>query len=103
MTQAYVLSAGAAEEIRDIARSTERKWGTAQRKEYIRKIEVVAIELAQGVGRFRQRDDLYPGVRVKLAGHHYVFCLPRVDAPALILAILHERMDLISRLKERLD
>jgi len=30
------------------------------------------------------------------------FCLPRQSRQTLILAILHERMDLIARLKERL-
>ena len=34
--------------------------------------------------------------------YHYIFCLPRDDAPALIVAILHERMDLMARLADRL-
>ena len=34
--------------------------------------------------------------------HHYVFCLPRETAPALIVAIFHERMDLMARLADRL-
>lgn len=33
----------------------------------------------------------------------YVFCLPREHAPALIVAILHERMDLMKRLVDRLN
>lgn len=103
MIQPYILTAGAAIDLQKIANYTEREWGTTQRQEYIRQIETAAIELAQGRGTFRQRDDLYPGIFVRLAGHHYVFCLPRVDAPALILAILHEQMDIIARLKERLD
>ena len=35
--------------------------------------------------------------------HHYAFALPREGAPALIVAILHERMDLMTRLAERLN
>ncbi|ECP5445232.1 type II toxin-antitoxin system RelE/ParE family toxin, partial [Salmonella enterica] len=35
--------------------------------------------------------------------HHYVFCLPRGSAPALVVAIFHERMDLMARLSERLN
>lgn len=85
------------------AHYTDNEWGKAQRKRYIRQIGIVASELARGAGIYRQRDDLYPGVRVRLAGHHYVFCLPQDDAPTLILAILHERMDLIVKLNERLD
>jgi toxin ParE1/3/4 len=35
--------------------------------------------------------------------HHYIFCLPQHDAPALVVAILHERMDIMARLKHRLE
>ena len=99
----YVLTKGAEADLTEIARHTEKEWGSAQRQAYIQQIETVAVELARGEGIYRQRDDLYPGVRVRLAGHHYVFCLPSTSSPALILAILHERMDLIVRLKKRLD
>ncbi len=101
--QPYILTTGAAADLQEIARYTEKEWGAEQRHEYIQQIETVATELALGCGVFRDRDDLYPRVRVRLAGHHYIFCLPQTDAPALILAILHERMDHIARLKERLD
>ncbi|MBK5937724.1 type II toxin-antitoxin system RelE/ParE family toxin [Halochromatium roseum] len=102
MTPAYILSRGAAEDLREITRYTHRERGTEQCRAYLQQIENAATELALGEGVFRTRDDLYPGVRVRRAGHHYIFCLPRPDEPALILAILHERMDLIARLSERL-
>jgi hypothetical protein len=35
--------------------------------------------------------------------HHSVFCLPREDAPALVMAIFHARMDLMTRLADRLN
>jgi plasmid stabilization system protein ParE len=99
----YVLTKGAEADLFAIARYTDNEWGEAQRERYIRQIETVASELARGAGVYQQRDDLYPGVRVRLAGHHYVFCLPQDDGPSLILAILHARMDLIVKLNERLD
>ena len=34
--------------------------------------------------------------------HHYIFCLQRDDAPALVVAILYERMDLMRRVADRL-
>ncbi len=34
--------------------------------------------------------------------HHYVFFMTRDDACPLILAVLHENMDLIARISERL-
>ncbi|WP_425509902.1 hypothetical protein [Xanthomonas melonis] len=35
--------------------------------------------------------------------HHYVFCLPREQAPSRIVAILHERTDIMVRLAGRLE
>lgn len=102
-TPPYVLTKGAEADLVAIARYTDHEWGQVRREQYIRQIETVASELARGAGVYRRRDDLYPGVRVRLAGHHYVFCLPQDDRPAVILAILHERMDLIVKLNERLD
>jgi toxin ParE1/3/4 len=99
----YLLTRGAAADLAAIVRYTDKEWGSAQRMAYIQQLEEVATQLALGQGVFRQQDDLYPGVRVRLAGHHYVFCLPQLNAPALILAILHERMDLFARLHRRLD
>lgn len=47
--------------------------------------------------------ELFPELRMMRCEHHYVFCLPRWSAPALVVAILHERMDLMVRLTERLN
>ncbi|WP_240002209.1 hypothetical protein [Photorhabdus sp. S14-60] len=46
--------------------------------------------------------EFFPALRMARCEHHYVFCLPRKDAPALIVAIFHERMDLLARLADRL-
>ena len=46
---------------------------------------------------------LYPELLVAHCGHHYIFCLPRKDAPALTVAILHKRMDLMTQLADRLE
>ncbi|EQB99260.1 plasmid stabilization protein [Photorhabdus temperata subsp. temperata M1021] len=48
--------------------------------------------------RLKDMSALFPGLRMGRYEHHYVFCLPREGAPALIVAIFHERMDLMTRL-----
>ena len=103
MSRRYVLTRSAQADLQQVVRYTQREWGTAQCRAYIERLEAAATELALGQGLFRQRDDLLPGLRLRLAGHHYIFCLPQTEGPAVVLAILHERMDLITRLKERLD
>lgn len=102
MTRPYVLSRGAAADLRDIVRYTVETWGEAQSVAYVAELEAAACEVAQGQGAFKELDDLLPGLRVRRAGTHVLFYLPRQNRQTLILAILHERMDLIARLKERL-
>lgn len=59
--------------------------------------------VATGRGIFRDLDALHPGLRMIRCERHYIFCLMRENGPALIVALLHERMDLMMRLTERLE
>jgi len=102
MTRPYVLSRGAAADLRDIVRYTVGTWGETQSVAYVAELENAACEVSDGQGVFTVLDELLPGLRVRRAGKHVLFCLPRQNRQALILAILHERMDLITRLKDRL-
>jgi len=100
VTPAYVLTQGAEADLRDIIRYTAEQWGAEQCGIYVAALEAKA--LARGHGAFRELSDLLPGLRMGVSGKHLIFCLPRPEAPAIILAILHERMDMITRLKSRL-
>ena len=101
-TSAYVYTRQAEAELREIVRYTTRQWGVAQARAYARQIDTVASALAAGQGVFKDWGDLLPGLRVQAAGSHCVFCVHRPGQTALILAILHQRMDLMARLKDRL-
>jgi len=103
MTPPYILTQGAARDLRSIVNYTNDNWGREKCLSYVAKIEAAACDVALGRGRYAQRDDLLPGLRVRRTGRHYIFCLPQPDQPAFILAILHERMDILARLKTRLD
>lgn len=98
----YVLTAGAAADIREITRYTLANWGEQQCRVYIAALETKAAALARGQGLYKDMAELMPGLRVAASGKHYIFCLPRPEGPALILAVLHERMDMLARLKNRL-
>ncbi|AVA24342.1 hypothetical protein NXC24_PB00417 (plasmid) [Rhizobium sp. NXC24] len=56
--------------------------------------------LTEGKGLFKDMSALHPALRMARCEHHYVFCLLREDAPALIF---HERMDLMQRLAGHLN
>lgn len=100
--RAYVYTHQAEAELREIVRYTTRQWGAAQARAYARQIDDAAAALAAGQGVFKDWNELLPGLRVMAAGSHYVFCVHRPGQAALILAILHQRMDLMARLKKRL-
>lgn len=102
MSLAYVLSDAAEADLRSIIRYTRKQWGTAQVRRYIGDLEAGIARLAARQGVFKDVSEIYPALRTARCGHHYVFCLPRDGAPPLIVALLHERMDLMARLADRL-
>jgi plasmid stabilization system protein ParE len=98
----YVLTDAAEADLRGIIRYTRKQWGAAQVRRYIGDLEAGIARLVAREGIFKDMSALHPALRMARCGHHYVFCLPREDASALIVAILHERMDLMTRLADRL-
>ncbi|QAA98358.1 MULTISPECIES: type II toxin-antitoxin system RelE/ParE family toxin [Agrobacterium tumefaciens complex] len=102
MTSNYVLANGAEADLRDIIRHTRKQWSDVQVRRYLEKLEQGFSRLASGQPPFRDMSALYPALRMTHCEHHYVFCLPRDNEPALIVGIFHERMDLMKRLNDRL-
>ena len=103
MTRSYVVANGAAADLEEIARYTAEQWGEEQCRVYIGQLDQAAEAVAKGEGAFKDISPLHPKLRMALCGRHYIFCLPRPDAPAVILAILHQRMDIIARFERRLE
>ncbi|PRH86070.1 plasmid stabilization protein ParE [Labrys okinawensis] len=99
----YALTDDAETDLRAIVRYTHKEWGGAQARTYIAKLKAGIARVAAGQGVFKELNALYPALRMARCEHHYVFCLPRQDEPVLIVAIFHERMDLMARLADRLN
>lgn len=97
-----MLTLAAEADLRGIVRYTRKAWGDAQARRYAAQLERGVEGVVSGQGAFRDMSVLYPGLRMARCEHHYIFVLPRDGAPALVVAILHERMDLMVRLGERL-
>lgn len=102
MSASYVLTLAAEADLRGIVRYTRKQWGEAQARTYVAKLERGIEAVVSGQGAFRDMTALYPGLRMARCEHHFLFVLPRDGMPALVVAILHERMDLMVRLGERL-
>ncbi len=100
---AYILTADAESDLRSVIRYTHAQWGTAQVRRYISGFGARHCESCRGEGPFKDMSALHPALRMARCEHHYVFCLLRENAPALIVAIFHEGVDLMKRLAGRLN
>lgn len=101
MTANYVLSTAAEADLREIIRYTRKQWGDAQARAYVVKLRCGIESVSAGQGLFKDMTALYPSLRMIHCEHHFIFCLPRENAPVLVVAILHERMDLMTRVADR--
>jgi len=98
----YELSIAAQDDLKDIARYTVDRWGLKQAKRY----EALLVKGVRKIskGRLPPRVLLShrPDLLFARCEQHYIFYTPRETQPPLILAVFHESMDLMQRLKERL-
>ncbi|OSQ35133.1 type II toxin-antitoxin system RelE/ParE family toxin [Thalassospira mesophila] len=99
----YILTTAAEADLRGIIRYTGREWGAAQVRRYMARLEQAIVALAAGQGSFKEMSDLFPGLRMVRCERHYIFCLPRENELSLIVAIFHERMDIMTRLTDRMS
>lgn len=99
----YELTQDAEVELHDIALYTLKTWGLKQMDRYEAALENNLKGIATGETWtrpvFKHRSDL----RASRCEHHYVFAQMRENDVPLIVAVLHERMALMVRLRERLD
>lgn len=102
MTRSYELTILARADLREITRHSNEQWGHDQTRTYIQQLEQSAEAVATGSGVYQDMSAIYPRLRMVHCGRHYIFCLPRAEAPSLIVAIFHDRMDVLMRLKSRL-
>lgn len=99
---AYELTPDAVADLEEIADYTLREWGGAQQVRYAELLEAGFGRIAQGIAISRPVLDAYPHLYVTRCEHHYIFYIrPDADAPPRIIAVLHEHMNLIARIRRR--
>jgi toxin ParE1/3/4 len=98
----YELSLDAEADLLEIASYTIRTWGYDQAVRYKSSLTSCFDALARGTARTTAPIPRRPELLACRCEHHYVFSLHDPNAPVLILAVLHEQMDLMVRLRERL-
>ena len=96
----YDLTLAAEDDLRGIWRYTYETWGIEQADRYFERIEACCEAVGDRRARSKTLDSLPDGVRVHRCEHHYIVWL---DADrSVVIAILHERMNFMRQLKDRL-
>jgi toxin ParE1/3/4 len=98
----YELTSYAQEDLADIIEYTVNNYGIAQAREYVAALEKCAENLAGSQGFYRELKNIHPHLRVIRCQHHYIFGVMRAGFPMAVVAIYHERMDVLYRLRTRL-
>jgi len=99
----YKLTLLAEEDIKEIARYTLKQWGKMQSMHYAGKLENHFRKISSGSVHSRSFSESLPQVKVSHCEHHYVFYVHQDKKSPVIIAVLHERMDLLVRLHGRLE
>ena len=97
----YELSQDAQQDLLEIARYTLRTWGSEQARYYELALTRCFESIASGEARARTPLTWRPELRVCRCEHHFVFWLQEGESSPLILAVWHESMDLMVRLRAR--
>ncbi|MEQ9491492.1 MAG: type II toxin-antitoxin system RelE/ParE family toxin [Alphaproteobacteria bacterium] len=93
----YRVSKKAQDDIRNIGRYTQQKWGKAQRRKYLSGMNAQLQFLADNPNLAVERDEFVPPVRLFRYQSHLIVFLAD-ESGILIVRVLHENMDVANKL-----
>jgi toxin ParE1/3/4 len=96
---AFRLSVKARADLIEIGRYTQRTWGREQRNRYLAGLDEAFHLLSRDSHRGRSCDDIRQGYWKYHVGRHVIF-YRQSGVDIEIIRILHERMDMDTRLSE---
>ena len=88
----FKLTPAALNDLREIARYTENKWGTDKRNQYLTAIDNRFHWLAENPNFGKRRDEIKTGFYSYPEGRHVIFYRVKNDVIE-ILGVLHQSMD----------
>lgn len=95
----FSFTPSAREDLVDIWLYTQQTWGEAQADAYNADLENCCERIVDGVAHVRRLPET--DIWQHHCRHHYIFFLKRADG-IVVIAVLHENMDLLRRLQARL-
>ena len=99
----YSTSHEAVLDWRDIIEYTIDRFGEDQVRKYSDALILCMEAMAKNKVHFKDLTIENHTIRVKHCQRHYIFGLLLDDQPMIIITFLHEKMDLMKRLKGRLE
>ncbi len=97
----YRLTRSAERDLRDIWIYTFETWGEEQADRYTQGLRNCCEKVVENPSLGKLVNEIGAGLRVSHCQHHYLFYLTD-NKRIIIVGILHEKMDLIQRLQERI-
>lgn len=101
--QEYELTPSAQADLKEIARYTLNEWGKKQSLHYAELLDAGFRKIAAKSAYSRNFSERFPQIRISRCEHHYIFYVHPDNKPPRIIAVLHERMDMLAQLKNRLE
>lgn len=95
----FKVTPAARNDILNIGRYTQNEWGKQQRQKYLAGLNIRFKFLAENPLLSRERVDLTPPVHIHRHEKHLIVYLVE-PSHILIVRVLHESMDIETRLKE---
>ena len=94
----FDLTQEAKEDLKKIARFTEKQWGREQRYFYLKQFDDAFYLLAENPTLGKACDFIITGYRKFPQGSHIIFYRQATENRIIITRILHKNMDIDSRL-----
>jgi toxin ParE1/3/4 len=90
---AFSLTKRALEDLREIGRYTQVRWGRDQRRNYLSQLDRQFHALAKNPSQGRTCDEIRPAYRKFPSGRHVIFYRTLATGAIEIVRVLHQRMD----------
>lgn len=97
----YYFTKSSRKDLKDIWHYTDKKWGEAQADKYLKGISTVCQEISKHPTIGRLLYGISTDIRVYRYHKHYIFYLDSKKS-VRIIAVLHEKMDLLKRIPWRI-
>ncbi len=96
----FHLTQKAKADLKDIARYTQKTWGSDQRNTYLQKIDSAFLDLSETPDIGRDCDYIRSGYKKYGIGKHFIFYRLTKPHHIEIVRVLHGRMNIKKRLTE---